>query len=238
MSRRKQKWQRLMPNPPLAVPLPAFEPPPPDNALISAAKLDDHALCLAAGQVLHHIHRSEFSASSFNPGFGNGRFHPFCDADGKKVPIFYAANTEEGAYCETLLRALDSNGISPRSVPSKRFSGFSYAQLQNREPLNLAHLCGNQLIKLGLTRAVLLEPGPAHYPATSAWAKAIHQHYPSLHGIAWLSRQHDASTCYMLFGDRVAEADLQLIAQQDLNSPQGRQMADALGQRLNIVITR
>lgn len=227
-----------MPNSPLATQPPAFAPPPPDSALIRAANLDHHALRLAAGQILHHIHRSEFSASSFNPGLGAGRFHPFSALDGKSVPIFYAANTEEGAYCETLLRAVDTNGLSPRSVPGKRFWDFSYAQLQNCQPLNLAHLCGNQLIKLGLTRAALLEPGPAHYPATSAWAKAIHSHYPNLHGIAWLSRQHDASTCYMLFGDRVEEADLQVIAQQDLNAPQGRQMADVLAQRLNIVITR
>ncbi len=212
--------------------------PPPMMARIQAAELDKFALPLPSTQILHHLHRTEFSANSFNPGFGNGRFHPFHAADGNSVPTFYAANTEEGAYCETLLRALDCNSLSPRLIPGKRVWGYAYAQLQTQTPLLLAHLSGNQLIRLGLTRAVLLEPGPLHYPATSAWAAAIHTVYPQLHGIAWISRQHDASTCYMLFGDRVQEAQLQILTQQNLASAPGRQMLDSLARRLNIVITR
>ncbi len=212
--------------------------PPPSLTKIAEAELDQAALLIPTSQILHHLHQRQFSANSFNPGIGNGRFHPIQTQDGVSIPTFYAANTEEGAYCETLLRALDVSGLSQRFIPSKRVWGYCYAQLQTQTPLRLAQLSGNQLIRLGLTRSVLLEPGPPHYPATSAWAAAIHATYPQLHGIAWISRQHDTSTCYMLFGDRVSESHLSILNQQDLATAQGRQMVDSLARRLNIVITR
>jgi hypothetical protein len=218
-------------------------PAPPSHAALLAAELDQTALLVMQHQVLHHIYPTTYAPDSFNPGLGSGRFHPILAADGKLVPIFYAADTEEGSYCETLFRAIgngDNNNISPRRAPGKRVAAHSHAQLAlaTPAPLKLAHLSGNQLHRLGITRAALLEPGMPHYVQTAAWAAAIHAAYPALHGLAWLSRQHDTSTCMMFFGDRVASSQLTVLATQDLSSVAGRAQADAVGRRLSIVITR
>lgn len=213
--------------------------PPPSREALWAAELAATPLRLSESEVLHHIYSTKYAPNSFNPGVGSGRFHPFRDQDDALVPIFYAATSEEGSYCETLFRAVGDGGRSCRRVPGKRLATYSYVQLRSSVPLQLAHLSGNQLIRLGITRSGLLEPGALHYVATAAWAKAIHAAYPDLHGLAWVSRQHDASTCMVLFGDRVAADQLQPIsAVVDLGSQVGRGRADAVGQRLAVVITR
>lgn len=213
-------------------------PAPPSAATLLAAQLEHSALHLLPNQILHHLHGVHFAADSFNPGMGSGRFHPFKDMLGNWVPTYYAADSEVGAYCETVFRAHDPNGLSPSVVPSKLLNQQSYAQLQLRRPLQLAHLQGSTLRQLGVTRAALLEPGILHYAASAAWAAAIHQHYPALHGLAWLSRQHDASICYLLFGDRVQSSDLQVLQTLELASPSGRMRADVVAQSLGIVISR
>jgi hypothetical protein len=213
--------------------------PAPTQATLLAAELAATALQVAQSDILHHIYSGKYAPNSFNPGVGSGRFHPFRDQEGNWVPIFYAATTEEGSYCETLFRALGNGARSCRRVPGKRLAIYSYAQIRCCLPLQLAHLTGNQLIRLGITRSALLEPGALHYAQTAAWAAAIHAAYPQLQGLAWVSRQHDASTCIMLFGDRVAAEQLQAVsAPLDLGSQAGRLRADAVGQRLAVVITR
>ena len=213
-------------------------PAPPSAATLLAAQLDCSALHLLPSQILHHLHGVHFAADSFNPGLGSGRFHPFKDLLGNWVPTYYAADSEAGAYCETVFRALDPQGLSPSVVPRKMLALQSYAQLQLRRPLQLAHLQGNTLRQLGVTRAALLEPGVLHYPASAAWAAAIHHHYPALHGLAWLSRQHDASHCYLFFGDRVQPSDLHILHTLELASPSGRMRADVVAHSLGIVISR
>jgi hypothetical protein len=218
-------------------------PVPPSHAALLAAQLGHTPYLVMPQQVLHHIYRTEYAPNSFNPGHGSGRFHPFLASDGQLVPVFYAANSEEGSYCETLFRAVDSgnnNHSSPRRTPGKRVAAHSHAQLAlaATAPLQLAHLSGNQLHRLGITRAALLEPGMPHYVQTAAWAGAIHAAYPALHGLAWISRQHDTSTCMMFFGDRVASSQLTVLRTLDLGSAAGRAQADAVGRRLSIMITR
>lgn len=195
-------------------------------------------LHLSSKTLLHHIYPSEFTADSFNPGLGCGRFHPFLDVHGVAVPVYYVADSEEGSYCETLLRALgETQTQSCLRLPERRLERHSYAQLRVNSPLQLAHLCGNQLHRLGLTRAGLLEPGAAHYQQTAAWAQAIHAACPTLHGLAWVSRQHDASTCMMLFGDRVAVTQLQVLDSMPLASTTGRARGAQMATRLGVVLT-
>jgi hypothetical protein len=212
-------------------------PPPPVAKALRAARLDEDALLLRPGQTVYHVYPQRYQADSFNPGLGLARFHPFLDASGQAVAVYYCASTEEGSLCETLFRAT-AIGSSCRMVPGQRLAGYALAEIRLRQPLQLAHLAGNCLNRLGLTRARLLEPGPPHYPQTTAWAGAIHAAYPGLHGLAWVSRQHDSSTCMVLFGDRVTATWLEPVSTLDLASPAGRLRMDALGQRLGVVITR
>jgi hypothetical protein len=184
---------------------------------------------------LHHVHPSIFPANSFNPG-GCGRFHPFNDTAGNPVPCLYAADSIAGSYTETVFRSI---GQQPcRQVPARRIRQFSHALLAAGKALQLAHLSGDALGRLRLTRAMLLEPGPAFYADTVRWAQAIHAAYPDLHGLAWVSRQHDATTCFMLFGDRVAAGDLQVIKTINLADAAGAALTDRVAMRLGIVVVR
>ncbi len=212
----------------------------PDASLVvvQAARLDAMPMRLHGAQVLHHIYASRFAPDSFNPGFGSGRFHPFQSASGQTVPVYYAATTEEGSYCETLFRASVDGLQACRRVAGKLVSNYSHARVRLRRPLSLATLSGNELHRLGLTRAALLEPGPLHYTQTAAWAAAIHTAYPHLHGLAWVSRQHDGASCIMLFGDRVESGQLEVLSSLDLATAAGQARADVVAHGLGIVITR
>lgn len=205
---------------------------------VRAARLEAAPLLLSGAQILHHVYNSSFPADSFNPGFGSGRFHPFKDASGALVPIYYAASSEEGSYCETLFRAVGDGRMACRQVAGKLLANNSYARVRLQRSLALANLSGNQLLRLGVTRAALLEPGPLHYADTAAWAAAIHTACPDLHGLAWTSRQHDASTCLMFFGDRVRSDDLEVLSTLDLATLAGRAQAELIAYGMGIVVTR
>ena len=203
---------------------------------LSGARLADEPFIVPVGMQLHHVHESRFPANSFNPGAGRGRFHPFQDAAGQTVPCLYAATSIAGSYTETVFRSV---GLRPcRQVPARRLSRFGYALLTPRKELRLAHLCGDALARLRLTRAALLDPGPAFYADTVRWAQAIHAAYPTLHGLAWVSRQHDATRCLLFFGDRVSSADLQVSSQIGFTDAAGAALTDRVAMRLGIVVLR
>lgn len=210
-------------------------PPPLPRSELIRARLADDPYVLPAGMQLHHVHPSVFPANSFNPG-GCGRFHPFSDIAGNPVPCLYAADSIAGSYTETVFRSIGKK--SCRQVPAKRLRQFSHALLAACKELHLAHLSGDTLARLHLTRAALLEPGPAFYADTVRWAKAVHAAYPGLHGLAWVSRQHDATTCFMLFGDRVASGDLQVMNTISLADAAGAALSDRVAMRLGIVVMR
>lgn len=199
------------------------------------ARLAEQPYIVPAGMHLHHVHPSVFPANSFNPG-GCGRFHPFNDLAGNPVPCLYAADSISGSYTETVFRSIGEQ--SCRQVPARRIRQFSHALLAVGRQLQLAHLSGDMLARLRLTRAALLEPGPAFYRDTVRWAQAIHAAYPDLHGLAWVSRQHDASTCFMLFGDRVAPGDLEVTRTISLADAAGAALSDRVAMRLGIVVMR
>ena len=206
--------------------------PPPE---LIHARLADDPYVVPAGMHLHHVHPSVFPANSFNTG-GCGRFHPFSDTAGNPMPCLYAADSIAGSYIETVFRSIGEKSCT--QVPAKRLRQFSHALLTARKELRLAHLSGDTLARLHITRTALLEPGPAYYADTVRWAKAIHAAYPALHGLAWISRQHDATTCFMLFGDRVASDDLQVTKTLSLADTAGAALSDRVAMRLGIVVMR
>ena len=200
------------------------------------ARLADEPFVVPAGMQLHHVHESRFPANGFNPGAGRGRFHPFQEAAGRTVPCLYAATPIAGSYTETVFRSV---GVRPcLQVPARRISKFSYALLTLQKELRLAHLCGDPLARLRLTRAALLDPGPAFYADTARWAQAIHAAYPALHGLAWVSRQHDATSCVMFFGDRVAASDFDVRSSIPFTDAAGAALIDRVAMRLGIVVLR
>lgn len=71
-------------------------------------------------------------------------------------------------------------------------------------------LTSNGLSRLGVGRTELVESSARAYPATAAWARALHDSEEEPEGLLWVSRQQDTSTAVVLFGDRVARDDLEV----------------------------
>lgn len=66
-----------------------------------------------------------------------------------------------------------------------------------------ADLSSAPLRKLGVTRRQLIGTEKKLYPATRAWAAAIHRGHPQVQGPSWVSGQDGSSRAVVLFGDRV-----------------------------------
>ena len=138
-------------------------------------------------------HTANLHPLQFNPGtFGTGRFHPFRRDDGQIVPTLYGAERFEGALSESVFRCVPRRGPG-RAIRRKALEAWRVSVLEPLRDLNLTQLS---------------DPGLAKYPRTARWAG--HLHTNGCDGLLWVSRQYDRVLAIVLFGDRVASADLRL----------------------------
>ncbi|HEX4494576.1 MAG TPA: RES family NAD+ phosphorylase [Thermoanaerobaculia bacterium] len=155
-------------------------------------------------------HDSRFGATEFNPGFGHGRFHPFTGDAGDRVPTLYGASTLEGALSESIFHNTPLRGPL-RSIRRSVLRPMQISALAPRRALTLVQLHGFGLRRLGLSRADLIEAEAQHYTRTASWAAAFHAWSHGVDGLVWVSRLHDTAFALVLFGDRVARADLDIV---------------------------
>ena len=149
---------------------------------------------------------------AFNPSPVPGRFRPFEDARGGMIATAYAAEDEETAIAERLLRGVDPHvSTAPRRLLLRHVHGVALTSIVPRRALRLARLHGLGLRRLGLSRAALIECGADRYAWTARWARALHASDPELDGLVWSSRQNDGRFAVMLFGDRVELPDLTAV---------------------------
>ncbi|MFL6258701.1 MAG: RES family NAD+ phosphorylase [Thermoanaerobaculia bacterium] len=158
-------------------------------------------------RLLVRCHNARFGPTSFNPGLGSGRFHPFEDDHGNLVPILYAAEHPDGALAETIFHDVPVRG------PAKRIRRSSLAPLvlspvSPSRDLSLAQLFGFGLRRLGVSRRELIEVSKKQYPRTTAWARALYLSDENIDGLIWVSRQNDGVQSIVLFGDRVPSSAL------------------------------
>lgn len=170
------------------------------------AKLNPRVTVWKAEAAFLRVHRLAFGPGQFNGGGSGvqGRFHFFNDAAGTMVPIFYAADTEDGAIAETLFRDIRGGGVMLRG----RLAGLALARLTPVRDLKLIELHGFGLKRLGLHPNELTSTDASEYPRTVAWAEAFHAAVPEADGLVWMSHQFNTSRALMLFGDRMREGDL------------------------------
>ncbi|HEX8481084.1 MAG TPA: RES family NAD+ phosphorylase [Allosphingosinicella sp.] len=183
-------------------------PPPPDP--FSAVNRQR----LAAGSEVHRIHHSAFPANGFNPGLGRpSRFAPLIRADGTPVPTLYAADGYECAAHESVFHEVQHD--APRkTIPLAAIDPLSHAEMRTRRELVLASLFEPDLSAWGLTRGQLIDTLANCYAATAQWALAIHERWKDIDGLVWTSRRCDPKQAYLLFGDRVAQTDLEPVGQR------------------------
>lgn len=160
------------------------------------------------GQVIHRIHPSIYGSSQFNPGpHGNARFSPIKASDGSNIPTLYGGTTFDCAAMETVFHDVPFvAGL--KTFDKQKLAGHVYSQVTPNRNLNLIDLSVTALKKLGIQRGQLIDTEKDEYPNTRAWAEAIHTACPHAEGLCWVSRQDDRALAIVLFGDRVAAADI------------------------------
>lgn len=175
------------------------------------ATLSCNLAVLPKGTVLHRIHDHEFKGNAFNPGYGKSRFAPFTAAS-VAIPTSYAGTTLECALFESIFH--DINPKKPyKSVRSSKIAHLDYSVLELTRDLKLAKLFTPDLMKWNLTRAQLIDTTKAHYYAKRrAWSEPIHESKEQPEGMIWTSRAFDEQQAMMLFGSRIAPADLTVLS--------------------------
>lgn len=160
------------------------------------------------GKVIHRIHPKVYGSSQFNRGpHGNARFSPIKASDGSNIPTLYGGTTFDCAAMETVFHDVPFvAGL--KTLDKQKLVGHVYSQVTPKRDLKLVDLSVTALKKLGLQRGQLIDTEKDVYPSTRTWAEAIHAACPHGEGLCWVSRQDDRALAVMIFGDRVAAADL------------------------------
>jgi hypothetical protein len=192
---------------------------------------------LAAGTSLHRTHSRSLRPAEFNPGRGQpARFSPFNDLSGRAVPSLYAGTSREAAAFESIFHDIEPTA-SFKTVRLDLVEARSVSQIAPKRDLRLAGLFAPDLKAWGLARTDLIDTPKSTYDQTVVWAQAIHDAEPSLDGLVWTSRQCDPERCIALFGDRVTEADFDVVERLEVAGDPALLLAlRAFGLRAGITI--
>ncbi len=161
-----------------------------------------------------HVHDSGRDANAFWGGdrAHRSRFSPVAPHGGRypgddPVPVLYVADEVEGALSESVFHDIAPTG-SRRRMPLAKLETRTLTELTPTRDLRLVDLRSDGLHRLRISRADLIETGPAYYPQTALWAAALHARVEGYDGMTWVSRQFDTSMAAVLFGDRVTAAEM------------------------------
>lgn len=163
----------------------------------------------SGGEIIR-CHDSSFGATEFNPGVGHSRFHPFQDSRGVVVPTIYGSNTLDGSFSESIFHNVPLRGPG-KSIRRSALTPIQVSTIAARRNLTLVQLHGHGLNRLGVSRAELIDSTARQYARTASWAAVLHARKRDADGLVWVSRKHDTSLALVLFGDRVARGDLEVV---------------------------
>jgi hypothetical protein len=173
---------------------------------------------LTAGTPLHRTHSRSLRPAQFNPGFGAPtRFAPFEAVPGVTVPTLYGGTTREAAVYESIFHDIESSAPF-KTVSLHKVTERSVSCIAPLRDLRLASLFAPDLKRWSLARTDLIETPKSTYSQTVAWAQAIHRADRMIEGLMWTSRQCDPERCVVLFGDRVAETDFDVVERLEVNA--------------------
>lgn len=203
-------------------------PSPPDNSSVKTTTWK-------AGKKIERIHSKQFTATQFNPGFGNARFSPVENDDGV-VPTIYGGENIGVAIMETLLHDLPTP-CSAHPVDMTNLDLLSRSQLIPENDLILVDLNPRTIKKLGATQAQLLGCEAENYCCTQLWASRLYLDNPEAHGLQWPSKQHGGKAV-MLFGTRLNCHDLKVSVESEnaANSLAVLEELDTLSLEMNLIL--
>lgn len=161
------------------------------------------------GGQLFRCHRRIHSASSFAPGPNAGsrpagRFSFFGDP---AVPAWYGAVSAPAAIAESIYHH------EPRAggvITQGHYLDRVVTRVWPRRRLTLALLDTDGLSRLGAIASERTDTPASQYRSTVIWAEALHGQHPRIDGLIWVSRMRAPDRAVVLFGDRVAESDLEI----------------------------
>ena len=181
--------------------------PPPEGK-----SLDPLTLTWPAGRVIHRIHDSHYAPQTFHPGVaarGSAckptRFAPICNVHGAAIPYLYGGSTLDCAIFETVFHDVPFDQPD-KFVDLQPFARHAHGELLAARDLKLVDLTSEGLHRLRIPKAELIESMARDYPVTALWAQALHQGFPDIDGLLWMSRQRDRDHALLLFGDRASRA--------------------------------
>lgn len=154
---------------------------------------------LPTEHLLYRVFTNVRPPTVFNPGEGAPTRFSFFGQP--KVPIMYAAATEEAAIAETLLHNIPVDG---GALPYDDYSEKALARLKVTRDLRLAALQGMGLRRLKVSPEDVTSSPASTYPDTVHWAEAAHG--IGVDGMVWMSRLCNNSKAYVFFGDKCADA--------------------------------
>jgi RES domain len=169
-----------------------------------------------ARTVLHRTHARAWRPAQFNPSLGQPtRFAPFNAASGACVPTLYAATNREAAAFESIFHDIDASAEF-KMVRLDIVEARSVSQITLKRDLRLAGLFTPDLKAWRLQRSQLIDTPKSTYDQTVLWAQAIHDAHANIDGLVWTSRQCDPEQCVVLFGDRAAEGDFDVLERREV----------------------
>ena len=122
-------------------------------------------------------------------------------------------------------------------MPLRSLETRTVSEIAPRRALSLAQLFAPDLKAWGVPRNRLIDTPKATYGDTVAWAKTIHTAHSGVDGLAWTSRQCDPDLCLLLFGDRVAAAEFNVVQSREVAVDPGLLLElRAFGRRAGITI--
>lgn len=168
-------------------------------------------MTLSSGTILHRVHLRKYSATTLNPGtIGNARFSPITNKNGHPIPTIYAGSSMDCALMETVFHDVPhSPGFN--SFDEQKLANHVHSKLKLKRTVSLIDLSSLALRRLGLKRNQLIDTEKDVYPATRAWACAVHRICEYAQGLFWVSRQDDTARAMMLFGDRLSKQTLEQV---------------------------
>lgn len=157
---------------------------------------------LPAGSTMYRVFGNTRTVAEFNPGVGSPtRFAFFGDP---KVPVLYAADTEEAAVCESILHEVPPG---PGKILYDTIEDRVSARLTPTRDLRLVSLMGDGPRVLGTEAKHVTGTMASQYHRTVRWAEAAHE--ASFDGLVWMSNRRNSDRAFVLFGDKVLPGDVE-----------------------------
>lgn len=194
------------------------EPPPASSGLAALPYPPPAKPFRSTRQVLgtwYRVHRIDPVSGDFAPdAFNNSRrayarFSPLIDpATNQVIPTIYAAETPRGAIAEVVLHDLPMPSTGYLHDWERDKASPLHLSAVTIGEVELVNLRATGLRAAGLEVAELFRTEAPDYPRTRQWAVYIWQNMPTAQGLIWMSVRDSSCPVVMLFGDRVAAAQL------------------------------